>query len=272
MYAEFKAISVCKELNLNKIGEHFGIVRKFRWEDFLLLQTDNLKGIVNDANNKLVYVFHFGSMVLINFQHHEIMDVVQYMKKLEPQISDSDVFTYADDYRLEIDAGQLPAVNNDYMIADVKNDYQLEIVSTVLAKSVSLEKNEIEVDALLDRIENVVNDLNRGELGVSDEELAKMMAKIISFKLNTISYIMLLDNPDITWTNEEAATLYDRLSLLFELKDRYEKIRHKTETLMDITESFSDLVHARRGTRLEWAIIILIVIEIILSLYQMFFH
>ena len=272
MDAEFKAIALCKELNLNKIGEHFGIVRKFRWEDFLVLQTNNLKGIVHDAHDKLVYVFHFGSMVFINFQHHEIMDVVKYLKKLEPQINDSDVFAYEDDYKLEIDANQPPAVNNDYMIAGAKSDYQLESVSTVLAKSVSLEKNEIEVDSLLDRIENVVNNLNRGELGVSDEELAKMIGRIVSFKLNTISYIMLLDNPDITWTNEEAATLYDRLSLLFELRDRYEKIQHKTETLMDITESFSNLVHAKRGTRLEWAIIILIVIEIILSVYQMFFH
>ncbi|MDF2570923.1 MAG: putative YagE family, partial [Sporomusa sp.] len=58
----------------------------------------------------------------------------------------------------------------------------------------------------------------------------------------------------------------------FELKDRYEKIRHKTETIMDITEAFSNLVHARRGTRLEWAIIILIVIEIVLSLYDLFFR
>jgi len=272
MYAEFKAIAICKELDLNKIGEHFGIVRKFRWEDFLVLKTDNLKGIVNDAGNKLVYVFHFGSMVFINFQHHEIMDVVNYMKKLEPQINDSDVFTYADDYKLEIDPEQPPAVNNDYMIVGAQSDYQLAIVSTVLAKSASLEKNEIEVDTLLDRIENVVSNLNRGELGVSDEELAKMLAKILNFKLNTISYIMLLDNPDITWTNEEAATLYERLSLLFELKERYEKVRQKTETLMDITESFSNLVHARRGTRLEWAIIILIGIEIILSLYQMFLH
>ena len=272
MNAEFKAIALCKELNLNKIGEHFGITRKFRWEDFLILKADNLQGIVNEAKNKLVYVFHFGSMVFINFQHHEIMDVVKYMKKLEPLISDTDIFTYVDDYKLEVDLEQPPAINNDYMIVGAQSDYQLEIVSTILAKSVSLDKNEIEVDTLLDRIENVVNNLNRGELGVSDEDLAKMLAKILHFKLNTISYIMLLDNPDITWTHEEAATLYDRLSLLFELKERYEKIRHKTETLMDITEAFSNLVHAKRGTRLEWAIIILIVIEIILSLYEMFIH
>lgn len=270
MNAEFKAIVLNSELNLNKIGQHFGSTRKFKWEDFLILKDLQLQGIVNETTNKIVYVFPYGSVVFINFQHHEIMDVVNYIKKLEPEINAANVFAYEDDYKLEINLDEPPAINNDFMLVGTQSDYQLEIVSTILAKSVSLEKNEIEVDTLLDRIENVVNNLNRGELGVSDEELAKMSARILSFKLNTISHIMLLDNPDITWNNEEASALYDELSVLFELKERYEKIRHKTETIMDITEAFSNLVHARRGTRLEWAIIILIVIEIILSLYDMF--
>ncbi|HWR44556.1 RMD1 family protein [Sporomusa sp.] len=272
MNSEFKAIVLCNELNLNKISQHFGISRKFKWEDFLVLKDEHLQGIVNETNRKIVYIFHFGSMVFINFQHHQIMDIVKYIKKLEPEINDANVFAYVDDYKLEINPDEPPAINNDYMIVSTQSDYQLDIVATILAKSASLDKNEIEVDSLLDRIENVVNNLNRGELGVSDEELAKMAASILSFKLNTISYIMLLDNPDITWNNEEAGALYDELSVLFELKDRYEKIRQKTEILLDITEAFSNLVHAKRGTRLEWAIIILIVIEIILSLVDMFFR
>jgi uncharacterized Rmd1/YagE family protein len=272
MIAEFKSIVVCNEINLNKIAQHFGINRKFKWEDSLVLKGEHLQGIVNDTAEKLIYVFYFGSMVFINFQHHEIMDVVKYIKRIEPEINESCSFAYEDDYKIEVIAEEAPAINNDYMIVNNGSDYQLEIVATILAKSVSLEKSETQIDSLLDRIENVVNNLNRGELGVSDEELAKMAASILRFRLNAISYLMLLDNPDITWTNEEASALYDELSVLFELKDRYEKLRHKTETLLDITEAFSNLVHAKRGTRLEWAIIILIVIEIILSVYEMFFR
>ena len=272
MFAEFKSIVVCNEVNLNKIAQHFGINRKFKWEDSLILKEDRLQGIVNNPDKKFVYVFYFGSMVFVNFQDHEIMDVVKYIKKIEPEVNEVSAFAYVDDYKLEVDIAETPAINNDYMIVNAYEEYHLEIVSTILAKSVSLGKNENEVDSLLDRIENVVNNLSRGELGVSDEELAKMSANILRFRLSAISYLMLLDNPEITWTNEEASALYNELSALFELKDRYEKVRHKTETLLDITEAFSNLVHAKRGTRLEWAIIILIVIEIILSVYEMFFR
>jgi uncharacterized Rmd1/YagE family protein len=142
-------------------------------------------------------------------------------------------------------------------------------VATVLAKSVALERIERDTDVLLDEIEDIVGYLQQGKLNISDEQLGKMSARILGFKLSTISYIMLLDKPDITWVNEEAAALYDELGTLFELNDRYENIKHKTETLMDITEVFAGLTHARRGTRLEWAIIVLIGIEIVLSLVDM---
>lgn len=272
MATYFKAISISNELNLNKIGEHFGISHKFKWKEALILYSDNLKGILNDPINKTVYIFHFGSIVFLNFQHHEIMDFVKYILKIESQISINNFFAYVDEYKLEVNPEQGPAINNDFMIANKIGTHHFEIVSTILAKSVALEKNEIGVDSLLDRIENVIHDLNYGRLEVSDEELAKMSGKILSFKLNTISYIMLLDNPDITWNNTDAATLYEKLSLLFELKERYEKIHQKLETLIDINQAFSDLSHAKRGARLEWAVIILISIEILLSLYEMFWH
>lgn len=52
-----------------------------------------------------------------------------------------------------------------------------------------------------------------------------------------------------------------------ELDQRYQEIRHKSEPLLDITEVFSGLSHARQSVRLEW-IIILIAIEIGLFLVE----
>ena len=54
---------------------------------------------------------------------------------------------------------------------------------------------------------------------------------------------------------------------MFELSQRYNEIKYKSETLMDITEVFSNLSHARRSSRLEW-IIILIIIEIVIYVFE----
>ena len=267
---EFKAIVVSNEINLTKIAQHFGINRKFNWEESLLLNSTQLQGIVSQTDNKMVYIFHFGSMVFLNFQHHEIMDVINYMRKIEVCIIHSNLFKYVDEYRIESNPEGIFASNNEYMVTQQQVTYQLDIVSTILAKSVALGKIEIEISYLLDELEDVVNKLHQGRLTVSDEKLAKMSASILGFKLSTISYIMLLDKPAITWNNENASALFNELTTIFEINERYGKNRHKIDTLMDITEVFSGLAHAKRGTRLEWAVIIMIGIEIVLSLVDLF--
>jgi required for meiotic nuclear division protein 1 len=80
---------------------------------------------------------------------------------------------------------------------------------------------------------------------------------------------MVLDKPDITWENQEADRLYLTMANLFELRRRYDEIRHKSETLMDITEVFTSLSQARRANQLEIIIIILIFVEIVLYLFQL---
>ena len=266
----FKAVALTSEININKIGTHFGIKHKFRWEETLKLTEDVLKGIVSESKGKSIYVFPFGSIVFVNCEHHEIMDLIHYLGRIERGLAIITTLDYFDDYKLEISSVKTPAINNDCMISSTELSHQREIVGTVLAKSVALDRLEIDIDKLLDEIEDIVSYLQRGYLTVSDKKLAKMSARILGFRLRTISYIMLLDKPEITWLNEEAEKLFDKLSLLFDLTDRCENIRLKSETLLDITGVFTELALAKRGSRLEWAIIILIIIEIALLVFEMF--
>jgi len=265
----FKAVALTNEVSLNKIASHFGIKHKFRWEESLRLNGDALKGIVRESAEKSIYVFPFGSIVFVNCEHHEIMDVIQYLGRIEKDLALITTLDYFDDYEIKISVEEKPAINNDHMITSCELSHQREIVGTVLAKSVALERLEFDIDKLLDEIEGIVTYLQRGYLTVSDAKLAKMSARILGFRLSTISYIMLLDKPEITWKNEEAEILFDKLSPLFELTDRCENIRLKSEMLMDITKVFTELGHAKRGNRLEWGIIILIIIEIVLVIISM---
>lgn len=265
----FKAVAVTKEISLDKIAHHFGIARKYKWEECLKLSGSSLKGILSQPDSKAIYIFPFGSVVFLNSEPHEINDAIRYLSETEKSLPASVSLDYTDDYTIQVTEQEQPAINNDYMVTSEERDFHGEIVATVLAKSVALERIESDIDILLDEIEGTVALLRKAQLFVSDDQLAKTSARILGFRLSTISYIMLLDKPDITWVNEEAAALFDELSRIFELNDRYENIKHKTEILMDITTAFAGLAHAKRGTRLEWAIIVLIGIEILLSLVGM---
>lgn len=264
-----KAFSLCNEISLDKVASHFGINKKYKWEDFLTLKEENLKGVLPVPEGKNVVIFPFGSIVFVNMEHHEIVDIVNYLKKLEQNLKNAD-YKFGESYMLEIGVEETSVGFNSMAVSDYQN-YHLGILATVLAKSVALEKVEKDLGELVDEFENVVELLGKGMLNISDEKIAKMSARILGFKFDTISYIMLLDKPDITWENQEAETLYMQLSQFYELNERYEKIQSKTETLMDITQVFGSLAQQKRGNKLEWLVIILIGFEIALTLFDYIF-
>lgn len=276
---EFKSSVISTEINLAEIAKHFVINKKFRWEEPLILDEKYLKGIISFPENKFVYIFYFGSIVSVNLTLHEIKDIIAYLKTIDKNLKPNATLGYVEDYKLEInediDIESIEDVdfelNYESIVVKSLEKFQMGILATILARSVALRRIETDIDLLLDELENVINFLDKGHLKLSDEKLAKTSGKILRFKYSTLSNIMLLEKPDVAWHNEEAEQFFVRLMDLFELKDRYERLRHKTEVLMDITEVFSTLSHAKRGNKLEWMVIILIFIELILSVFDKLF-
>lgn len=267
--ARLQAFAVCREINLSSIAAHFGIKRKLSWEDTLALTEHHLDGILPNPADKTVFIFSFGALVFVNFASSDITDALSYLATLDPNMPGFGATKYADDYQLTIGGNEV-SVTYDELIAPTLQPYYLELIAVILAKSVALERIEDEMGKLFDDVEVIINQLKKGKMALSDEQLARISGRILSYRYSSISYIMILDRPDVVWRIQEAQELYLELEHLFELPDRYEKVTHKTETLLDITRVFADLYHAKRGTRLEWLVIILIAFEIVISLVDKF--
>jgi len=267
-----KAIVVHHELPLLKIAQAVGGTQKPKWEEALLLKNEQLRLFLPNATpQQRVFLFHFGSIVFFDFSPVEIRLFIASLQAHGIPVSTDLATRFQENYRIERNAAALAVTNAAVHLVDAPNLHE-EIVAMVLAKSIAFEAIEHQVEALLDEMEATVEQLKRGKLSSSDTTLSRLFGNILGYKLNTVSSLMLLDEPDITWENEQAATLFARLYQLFELASRYEIIRHKSDTLMNIAEVFSGLVHARRATRLEWAIIWLIAFEIFLTLWQMYYN
>jgi uncharacterized Rmd1/YagE family protein len=157
-------------------------------------------------------------------------------------------------------------LTDEYVVVPEYEDYYPELISTVLAKSVALEKTEEQLGQINDKLETMIDRLEKGKLRIGNKELARTTAKIIRHEYNTLAYIMILDKPDITWTSSSAGEFYDRMLEFFELNDRYKILKSKTEILYNIMDGFSTISHSIRGLFVEWIIVILILFEIVLSL------
>lgn len=262
----FEARTVGRSVDLNRLGGHFGIRHRYTWEEPLWLDAARLRGILREPEGRGAWIFSFGAVVFTNCQPHEIHDILLYLAPHEPALAAEQATTYRDSYALVVDESAREGFDSEEMTVRSLEDWHPEILATVLAKSVALERVEASLDATLDRFEERLERLEKGRLETNDRVLAQDAARILRLEHDSISYLGILDKPDLTWNNDAAEKLYQSLSRQFELKDRNDAVRRKSEVLKDINSTFSDLAHARRSTRLEWVVILLIAFEILMAL------
>jgi len=267
----FKAFAITHEIDLNKIAIHCGIPKKFTWEQPLILKGEILETILdkNVAESQMVLVFSFGSIVFINHSHNEeIKDLLYFIHTFEPDFEIEQADRYTDDYRLHISETENLELTDEYVMVPEYEDFYPELISTVIAKSVALEKTEEQLGKIHDKLETMIDRLEKGKLRIGNKELARTTAKIVRHEYNTLAYIMILDKPDITWTSSTASEFYDKMHEFFELNDRYKILKSKTDILYNIMDGFSTISHSIRGLFVEWIIVALIVFEIVLTVLE----
>lgn len=267
----FKAFAITNEIDLNKIAIHCSIPKKFTWEQPLILKDDILKSILHQdvGESQMVLVFSFGSIVFINSSHNsEIEGFISFVHHFEPEFDIKNVNRYTDDYSLHIGDHETIELTDEYVVVPEYESFYPELISTILAKSVALERTEEQMGKIQDNLETMIDRLEKGKLRVGNKELARTTAKIVRHEYNTLAYIMILDKPDVTWTSSSASGFYDRMGDFFELNDRYKILKSKTEILYNIMDGFSTISHSIRGLFVEWIVVILIVVEIGLTVLQ----
>lgn len=262
---DFTARAICSEFNISNICKYYDINKKIKWEEPLILKGKYLS-LFRDTNNKMVYIYHFGAIVFVNFTLKEREQFIEYIKNIPESIKsiNKDIkYDCIEDY--EIVCNDTAEDEMGFESCNVKSieDYNLDMTALVIAKSVALETIENRVSVVFDEVEKIIELLKEGKVNIKAKKAASIIGGVLSFKHTIISYIMLLDKPDIAWKNENAGIFFNDLADLFELDDRYKTINAKIQSLLDITEIFADLSHSRKATILEIIVIILILIEVI---------
>lgn len=263
---QLRAFAVTNELDLNSIAVKCGIPKKYTWEEPLILQGAILENILKKSftDDVKVMLFSFGSVVFINMPETELSDFIAYLRTFKPEIDIKTWDLYNDDYELRKGNVGETELNDKYAVLSSFDPIYPELAAIVIAKSVALEKTEDMLGKILDKLEAMIDRLETGRLRIGDRELAGATARVARHQYNTINYIMILDKPDITWSNSAAGEFYERMSQFFELNDRFVILTKKTDILNNIISGFSSISHSIRGLFIEWIIVILIVIEVIL--------
>jgi uncharacterized Rmd1/YagE family protein len=154
-------------------------------------------------------------------------------------------------------------------IAD-RSPERLLVVADALAKSAALAHYERQVAAVFDTIEPWARDLaahGRGPAG--RRAMIRLIGSALLVEHRVSGRVAAGEKPDFLWDRPDLERLYARLESEYELDERAEVLNRKLALIGQTARLMTDLIDTERSLRLEWAIVVLIVAEIALSVFQM---
>ncbi len=147
---------------------------------------------------------------------------------------------------------------------------RLLMIADVLAKSVILAYDEKRVGEVFDRIEPVAERLGRRP-AVSVRQLLGHIGDVLITQHRMVGRVEVTEKPELVWDLPDLERFYVRLQEEYELRERDRALTRKLELISQTATTSLGVIQAQRGLRVEWYIVILIVMEIVLTLYSMFF-
>jgi uncharacterized Rmd1/YagE family protein len=149
---------------------------------------------------------------------------------------------------------------------------RLEILGNVLAKSAALAYHELRVAEVFDQMEHMAREFRDVRMPGLHRQVQRRLGDALLTQIQTIGRVEVLEKPDLTWDDPDLDRLYERLAAEFELRERDQALTRKLDLITTVSSTYLDLVADRRTLRVEWYIVILIVVEIVIILYELFVH
>lgn len=173
---------------------------------------------------------------------------------------------------LRVEADAAVNLEGDTLLVPDTELPRLQVIADVLAKSVLLDNYERYAATAFDRIEPLAEQMQaRGHLPRQGHKLVHYIGDILQIQHRLVGRAQVGDKPDVLWDNPELERLWHRLEGEFEIADRQIALDRKLDLVGNTAETLLGLLQDRRTLRVEWYIVILIVIEIGLTLYELFF-
>jgi len=218
----------------------------------------------------VAFLFRYGVVVLVGLSPQEERDLVE---SLSPRVTEALATPEIDQVWAVLKADGEDQIEPSGVITlrDASPE-RLQIVATVMSKSVVLALNESQIAAAFDRIEPLAAAIKRrGRVAREARHLIQQIGDILLTQHRMVGRVAIEDKPDVLWDRPELERLYARLADEYELTERSRAIDRKLTLVAETVRTLLELVQDQRSVRLEWYIIGLIFIEILLSVYQIFF-
>jgi required for meiotic nuclear division protein 1 len=213
-------------------------------------------------------LFRYGAIVLFG---PRIAATDDFIAALMPSVAGAFRFPEQEEARLLVrpDTDQHVDPSGNIILRD-KSTERLQVVADILAKSLVLAHYETRIADLFDRIEPLAVTLcEKGRAGASGKVLLRHIGDVLLMQQKMVGRVGTSETPELLWEHPELERFYMRLADEYELRDRDRVLDRKLDIVSNTVETLLGLVQTRSSMRVEWYIVLLIVAELLLSIYPL---
>lgn len=168
---------------------------------------------------------------------------------------------------LVVDPDKHEGVDNDVITVQNAGVERLQLVADVLAKSAVLSHYEVSIAEIFDSVEPLAASLQgRALSSFRSGELLRHVGATLLIHHKMVGRVEVREKPDVLWNHPELERLFLRLEDEFEIVERHTALERKVELIARTAETLIALMRHRSTLRVEWYIVVLIVVEIVLTL------
>ena len=143
------------------------------------------------------------------------------------------------------------------------------VIADVLAKSVSLARDEGKLGGVFDIIEPFAAQLAKsGRAPWDRRSMLKLIGQALLAQHRISGRVAVEEKPDILWDHPSLERLYTRLEDEYELSERAKAVTQKLNVIVETGQALTDILDVDRATRLEAIIIFLILAETLVTVVQ----
>ena len=232
------------------------VKKQLSWQ---LLFNDSDELFYKVGSNAYIYVFQYGMVSFFNLNDAEIE---AYIQELKPYSTNYFAEKLSEEVQVLVKENTLKVEYEQIILPDL-DEQLLRLVMLNASQSVALDRySEITEQILVETNQHTLYLEQHGKLDISGNKLKRFIGKILNLKNKISENLYIFDSPDSTWDNETLNDLNLALKKTFDLKDRYRLIHDRIDIIKENLELFKDIMDHKESSRLEWIIIILIVIEV----------
>lgn len=216
----------------------------------------------------VVGLFRYGVAVFFNISSLEQQHLIN--TTLRPFLDGPVDFGEEEILEIVLAPGQDERVQGNRILLKDFSIPRLQILAEMLARSVLLAGYESRISQGFDMVEPMAEQLAASRSVRSGRKLLQTIGTALVTEHDMVGRAAVTEKPDLLWEHGELEGFYLMLEVEFELRERDSALARKIDLVSRTAQTALELLHTRRSLRVEWYIVILIVVEILLTLFELF--